>query len=39
MRHLTEVRDIPDLVYTDDYSIRALDENGATLWTKRFRTC
>lgn len=36
MRHLTEVRDIPDLVYTDDYSIRALDENGATLWTKRF---
>lgn len=36
MRHLTEVRDIPDLVYTDDYSIRALDESGATLWTKRF---
>lgn len=36
MRHLTEVRDIPDLVYTDDYTIRAIDKTGSTLWTKRF---
>lgn len=36
MRHIAELRDIAELVYTDDYSIRALDQQGRNLWTRHF---